>query len=76
LRTRYADGAAFLCLFVTMSFVTEDDPFKDPSLIDGSQPAQTPAANNVPDTLDVGRNASLTLGTDSLVVLGMHRGLN
>jgi hypothetical protein len=26
---------------------------------------------NVPDTLAVGRNASLTLGTDSLVVLGM-----
>jgi sphingosine kinase len=52
-----------------MSFVTEDDPFKDPSLHAASTPQRTPPAN-VPDTLAVGRNASLTLGTDSLVVLG------
>ncbi|KAF2739920.1 sphingoid long chain base kinase-like protein [Polyplosphaeria fusca] len=52
-----------------MSLITEDDPFKDPSLDDRPQPAQPPALNNVPDTLAVGRNASLTLGTDSLVVL-------
>ncbi len=38
----------------------DEDPFRDPSL----HPA--------PDTLAVGRNASLTLGTDSLVVLGMY----
>ena len=60
-----------------MSFVTEDDPFKDPSLHAASTPTPTPTPTpqrtppaNVPDTLAVGRNASLTLGTDSLVVLG------
>ncbi|KAJ4985554.1 diacylglycerol kinase catalytic domain-containing protein [Stagonosporopsis vannaccii] len=45
-----------------------DDPFRDPSLA----PPQTQpgdAAASVPDTLAVGRDASLTLGTDSLVVL-------
>lgn len=57
--------------FITMSLVTED-PFQDPSL--GAANAPQPHAHvspaNVPDTLAVGRNASLTLGTDSLVVLG------
>ncbi|KAF2120653.1 sphingoid long chain base kinase-like protein [Lophiotrema nucula] len=57
----------------------DEDPFKDPSL-DTQHPApQSPThvaesrtwdgANDVPDTLAVGRNASLTLGTDSLIVL-------
>ncbi|KAF2622152.1 sphingoid long chain base kinase-like protein [Macroventuria anomochaeta] len=44
-----------------------DDPFRDPSLApQNQQPVDAPS---VPDTLAVGRNASLTLGTDSLVVL-------
>lgn len=47
-----------------------DDPFKDPSL-GGTSTPQPPA--DVPDTLVVGRSASLTLGTDSLVVLGTRR---
>ncbi|KAF3053187.1 sphinganine kinase lcb4 [Didymella keratinophila] len=45
-----------------------DDPFRDPSLAPPQQPQPANAAN-VPDTLAVGRDASLTLGTDSLVVL-------
>lgn len=52
---------------MTMSSSGEDDPFKDPSLA-GNQTSQ-PAAGDVPATLAVGRTASLTLGTDSLVVL-------
>jgi sphingosine kinase len=48
------------------------DPFKDPSVA-GTQTPQT-----VPDIpagaiLPVGRSASLTLGTDSLIVLGTSR---
>jgi sphingosine kinase len=56
-----------------MAHAEGDDPFKDPSLDShGADGASTPQAHqNVPDTLAVGRNASLTLGTDSLVVLGM-----
>lgn len=54
-----------------MASILEDDPFKDPSLAGTSTPlSQPPFAVNVPATLPVGRNASLTLGTDSLVVLG------
>ncbi|CAN9473867.1 unnamed protein product [Alternaria alternata] len=53
------------------SMAGTDDPFRDPLL--DSTPSQPPMnANpslNVPDTLAVGRNASLTLGTDSLIVL-------
>lgn len=51
-----------------MAHLAEDDPFKDPSLV--NQASQTV---DVPDTLAVGKNASLTLGTDSLVVLGTYR---
>ncbi|KAF2267074.1 hypothetical protein CC78DRAFT_531157 [Lojkania enalia] len=52
-----------------MALVAADDPFKDPSL--DTSPAATPQPpDDVPITLAVGRNASLTLGTDSLVVLG------
>ena len=40
------------------------DPFADPS-VHSSQ--HDPAEDS---TLEVGRNASLTLGTDSLIVLG------
>lgn len=54
---------------MTMAHGAEDDPFKDPSL-EGASTPQPPA--NIPDALAVGRNASLTLGTDSLVVLGMR----
>lgn len=43
-----------------------DDPFRDPSL---AQQVQNDDAATIPDTLAVGRDASLTLGTDSLVVL-------
>jgi len=59
-------------LFVTMAATPgHDDPFRDPSL---APPQQLQPANaaNVPDTLAVGRDASLTLGTDSLIVLGMR----
>lgn len=47
-----------------------DDPFRDPSL--APPPTQQVDAASVPDTLAVGRDASLTLGTDSLVVLGVY----
>jgi len=56
---------------MTMSSVGEDDPFKDPSL--ASAPLTPPGVAEVPPTLAVGRNASLTLGTDSLIVLGRWR---
>lgn len=48
-----------------------EDPFRDPSLASATpQPPQP--SEHVSDTLDTGRNASLTLGTDSLIVLGMR----
>ncbi|KAF2189512.1 hypothetical protein K469DRAFT_747586 [Zopfia rhizophila CBS 207.26] len=54
---------------MTMALAGEDDPFKDPSLA-GSQTPQPQQSNHAPGTtLAVGRNASLTLATDSLVVL-------
>lgn len=43
----------------------DDDPFADPTLVEDQQTFVGES------TLDVGRNASLTLGTDSLIVLGM-----
>lgn len=48
-----------------------DDPFRDPSLVP-KHTTQPSDAASVPDTLAVGRDASLTLGTDSLVVLGVY----
>ncbi|KAF1834247.1 sphingoid long chain base kinase-like protein [Decorospora gaudefroyi] len=60
------------------STVREDDPFRDPHdplLAATPQPQPHRSADcpgehmNVPDTLAVGRNASLSLGTDSLIVL-------
>lgn len=51
-----------------MAHLAEDNPFVDPSVEDVATPPQSPL--NVPDTLEVGRNASLTLATDSLIVLG------
>ncbi|KAI4637050.1 hypothetical protein J4E93_010717 [Alternaria ventricosa] len=58
------------------SLAGSDDPFRDPLLTTNAAPSQpspdsapTQEQMNVPDTLAVGRNASLTLGTDSLVVL-------
>lgn len=44
------------------------NPFADPNLADSSDISQQLAEEA---TLTVGRNASLTLGTDSLVVLGI-----
>ncbi|KAF2018888.1 sphingoid long chain base kinase-like protein [Aaosphaeria arxii CBS 175.79] len=49
--------------------MAEDDPFKDPALGTTETPQPPEPSTNVPDTLAVGRNASLTLGQDSLVVL-------
>jgi hypothetical protein len=42
-----------------------DDPFADPTLVEEQRDFVGGS------TLNVGRNASLTLGTDSLIVLGM-----
>lgn len=54
----------------------DDDPFRDPS--SAPQPPQlsddATGEADVPDTLAVGRNASLSLGTDSLIVLGAYLG--
>ncbi|KAF2034824.1 sphingoid long chain base kinase-like protein [Setomelanomma holmii] len=52
----------------------DDDPFKDPSLASTApqppQPADDSTAHlDVPDTLAVGREASLTLGSESLVIV-------
>jgi sphingosine kinase len=59
---------------MTMALGVDEDPFKDPSLDAASTlrtlPQQQPSTD-APATLAVGRNASLTLGTDSLVVLGI-----
>ena len=46
-----------------MEDIHDGDPFADPTRHDHHFDEQA--------TLNVGRNASLTLGTDSLVVLGM-----
>jgi hypothetical protein len=45
-----------------------DDPFVDPS--SETEDLATDHAFAVNSTLAVGRNASLTVGTDSLIVLG------
>jgi hypothetical protein len=45
-----------------------DDPFVDPS--SEAEDLGTDHSFAVDSTLAVGRNASLTLGTDSLIVLG------
>ncbi len=45
-----------------------DDPFTDPS--SEAEDLGSDHAFAVNSTLAVGRNASLTLGTDSLIVLG------
>ena len=54
----------------------DDDPFRDPS--SAPQPPlpsdDATGEPDVPDTLAVGRNASLSLGTDSLIVLGASVG--
>jgi hypothetical protein len=55
-------------LLLTMSLAGGDDPFRDPSL--AGVPTTQSDTTNVPPTLAVGRIASLTLGTDSLIVLG------
>jgi hypothetical protein len=62
------DADTLVYLLLNMAHLAEDDPFKDPSLIN-----QASQAADVPDTLTVGKNASLTLGTDCLVVLGTYR---
>jgi sphingosine kinase len=45
------------------------DPFRDPSMAGNTTNGDEA---DVPATLAVGRNASLTLGTDALIVLGMY----
>ena len=52
------------CISMSSGNQIESDPFADPS-VSGSQHDLAQDA-----TLIVGRNASLTLGTDSLIVLG------
>lgn len=55
---------------MTMARAGADDPFQDPSLDTMSTPLKAPSSHTaVDDTLDVGRNAHLTLGTDALVVV-------
>jgi len=49
---------------MTMEPNVDSDPFADPNGVD--EPRFV-----VDSTLNVGRHASLTLGTDSLIVLGM-----
>lgn len=49
---------------MTMEPNVDSDPFADPRVDDQPQFVTD-------STLNVGRNASLTLGTDSLIVLGM-----
>jgi hypothetical protein len=49
---------------MTMERNVDSDPFAEPDVDDEAQFV-------VDSTLSVGRNASLTLGTDSLIVLGM-----
>ncbi|KAI8941441.1 hypothetical protein NX059_002663 [Plenodomus lindquistii] len=49
-----------------------EDPFQDPLVATpqaASEANERPNTAHLPDTLAVGRNASLTLGTDSLIVL-------
>jgi len=68
----------FTHLALTMASISgEDDPFRDPSLASAAPQPRPSAPQNidVPNTLAVGRNASLTLGTDSLIVLGKRKGL-
>lgn len=55
------------------------DAFTEPTvpLIPNSAPSQAPRASepheriNAPDSLAINRDASLTLGTETLVILGM-----
>ena len=76
LDTQYAGTALRFPAMTMTSTVGDDDPFRDPSLASTAPPhpprsmEDTGEHTTVPDTLAVGRNASLTLGTDSLVVLG------
>jgi len=51
---------------MTMASTGDENPFRDPTHASST----TELTNEVPVTLAVGRNASLTLATDSLVVLG------
>ena len=60
---------------MTTTLSVPDDPFVDPPPAIPPVPSITALGNDhafaVDSTLAVGRNASLTLGTDSLIVLGM-----
>ncbi|KAF2855910.1 sphingoid long chain base kinase-like protein [Plenodomus tracheiphilus IPT5] len=56
----------------TMTAVGHEDPFQDPVSATPRLPSATEDrldTADVPETLAVGRNASLTLGTDALIVL-------
>lgn len=50
------------------------NPFMDPAA--EQEAAGDEAQFSVDSTLAVGKNASLTLGTDSLIVLGMSHGMD
>lgn len=56
---------------MTTPSIVPDDPFVDPA--PATEGHGSDQAFAVDSTLAVGRNASLTLGTDSLIVLGMQR---
>jgi len=56
---------------MAISSTLPDDPFVDPS--SEAEDLGTDHAFAVNSTLAVGKNASLTLGTDSLIVLGEWR---
>jgi hypothetical protein len=64
----FADHSSAACVWeeesMTMEPNVDSDPFADPHVDDDAQFV-------VDSTLNVGRHASLTLGTDSLIVLGM-----
>lgn len=75
----HAEGAPHSLCLTMAATRAPDDPFRDPALAPPppstttTTSLQADAARAVPDTLAVGRDASLTLGTDSLVVLGVCR---
>ncbi len=66
---RFAACCSYQCAMATPSTLP-DNPFVDPSSEEEELAADHAFAAN--STLPVGKNASLTLGTDSLIVLGEH----
>lgn len=68
----FAACLSYKCAMATSSTLPED-PFVDPS--SETEDLATDYAFAVNSTLAVGKNASLTLGTDSLIVLGERHSL-